>query len=157
MLPLVTYTTTTACSQARFHVPKEQERAEVLVKKGPAGFKFRIGETYELSYSFRPKDKMRTSGSSTRFGQMKGVSDGSQLKGTPLLAITATNAGLNVRFSNDGAAYVEGMKEGLSWEDAAGEWVNVRIKTTLGKSMEVRQYKLSTYVLHIIMLSLKAS
>lgn len=90
-----------------------------------------------FSYSFRPKDKMRVGEVSTRLGQMKGISNGKQLSGTPLLAVTATNDGLNVRFSKDGAGFVEGMKEGLSWEDATGEWVHVEIKTTFGKSMEV--------------------
>lgn len=90
-----------------------------------------------FSYSFRARDNMKVSGSSTRFGQMKGVSDGKQVSGTPLLAVTATNDGLDVRFSNDGAGYIKGIKEPLSWEDATGEWVHVQIKTTFGQSMEV--------------------
>lgn len=81
---------------------------------------------------------MKVSGSSTRFGQMKGTSKGFQLSGNPLYALTATNDGINVRFSRDGGDYVEGMTESLSWEDATGEWVDVEITTTFGKSMEVR-------------------
>lgn len=92
-----------------------------------------------FKYSFRPKDNMRVSGSSTRFGQLKGVNGGKQVPGTPLLAVTATNDGLDVRFSNDGAAYIKGIKEPMSWEDATGEWVHVEIKTTFGQSMEVRK------------------
>lgn len=121
----------------RFIVPKEQERAEVLVKNAPAGFKFKKGESYVFSYSFRARDNMRVSGSSTRFGQIKGVNDGKQVSGTPLLAVTATNDGLHVRLSNDGAGYIRAMEESLSWEDSAGEWVHVEVKTTFGKSMEV--------------------
>eukprot|EP00752_Nemacystus_decipiens_P010979 g9756.t1 len=122
---------------SRFIVPKEQERAEVLVKNAPAGFKFQRGESYVFKYSFRARDGMRVSGSSTRFGQMKGVNDGKQVSGTPMLAVTATNDGLDVRFSNDGAAYTKGIKPALSWEDATGEWVDVEIRTTFGESMEV--------------------
>ncbi|CAN0104949.1 unnamed protein product [Scytosiphon promiscuus] len=123
---------------SRFIVPKEQERAEVLIKNGSAGFEFKKGETYVFKYSFRPKDGMKVSGSSTRFGQMKGTSKGFQLKGNPLFALTATNSGINVRFSKDGTDYVEGLAGSLSWEDATGEWVDVEITTTFGKSMEVK-------------------
>lgn len=80
---------------------------------------------------------MKVSGSSTRLGQMKGVSRGFQLKGNPLFSVTANNKGLNVRFNNEDYDNVEGMDEYLSWEDSTGEWVNVEIKTTFGKSMEV--------------------
>lgn len=93
-------------------------------------------------YSFRARDKMKVSGSSTRFGQMKGVSRGFQLKGNPLFSITANNNGINARFNNEDYDRVEGMDEYLSWEDSTGEWVNVEIKTTFGKSMEVSVYRL---------------
>lgn len=80
---------------------------------------------------------MKVSGSSTRLGQMKGVSSGFQLKGNPLFSVTANNNGINVRFNNEESGNVEGMDEYLSWEDSLGEWVHVEIKTTFGKSMEV--------------------
>ncbi|CAB1105416.1 unnamed protein product [Ectocarpus sp. CCAP 1310/34] len=95
------------------------------------------GETYIFKYSFRAKDGMKVSGSSTRLGQMKGVSGGFQLKGNPLFSVTANNNGINVRFNNEDDDNVEGMDEFLSWEDATGEWVHVEIQTTFGKSMEV--------------------
>lgn len=88
-------------------------------------------------YSFRAKESMKVSGSSTRIGQMKGVSSGFQLKGNPLFSLTANNNGINVRFNNKESGNVEGMDEYLSWEDSAGEWVHVEIQTTFGKSMEV--------------------
>lgn len=81
---------------------------------------------------------MKVSGSSTRLGQMKGVDNGFQLKGNPLFSLTANNNGINVRFNNEDSDNVEGMDEYLSWEDSIGEWVHVEIKTTFGKSMEVR-------------------
>ena len=90
-----------------------------------------------FSYSFRARDNMKVSGSSTRLGQMKGVDNGFQLKGNPLFSLTANNNGINVRFNNEESDNVEGMDEYLSWEDSVGEWVNVEIKTTFGKSMEV--------------------
>lgn len=121
----------------RFIVPKEKERAEVLLQKGVGGFQFKKGETYVFKYSFRAKDGMRVSGSSTRFGQMKGVSDGFQLLGNPLFSVTANNNGINVRFNNQESDKVDGMDEFLSWEDATGEWIHVQITTTFGKSMEV--------------------
>lgn len=89
-------------------------------------------------YSFRARDSMKVSGSSTRLGQMKGVDNGFQLKGNPLFSLTANNNGINVRFNNEDSDNVEGMDEYLSWEDSIGEWVHVEIKTTFGKSMEVR-------------------
>ncbi|CAM9124123.1 unnamed protein product [Hapterophycus canaliculatus] len=122
---------------SRFIVPKENERAEVLAQKGVAGFQFKNGESYVYKYSFKPKDGMKVSGSSTRFGQMKGTSNGFQLKGNPMFSLTANNDGINVRFSNDPDSTFEGMDEFLSWEDAAGDWVNVEIIVTFGKSMEV--------------------
>lgn len=123
--------------RARFIVPKESERAEVLLQQGVGGFQFKKGESYVFRYSFRARDKMKVSGSSTRIGQMKGVSGGFQLKGNPLFSLTANNNGINVRFNNDDYDKVEGMDEYLSWEDSMGEWVHVEIKTTFGKSMEV--------------------
>ncbi|CAB1114978.1 unnamed protein product [Ectocarpus sp. CCAP 1310/34] len=149
---------------SRFIVPEDKERAEVLVQQGVGGFQFAKGkprfsmvpcpkkrgihptsqflphsqgETYIFKYSFKPKDGMKVSGSSSRLGQMKGVSGGFQLIGNPLFSITANNDGINVRFNNDESDIVEGMDEFLSWEDATGEWVNVEIQTTFGKSMEV--------------------
>lgn len=122
---------------ARFIVPKEQERAEVLVQRGVGGFQFKKGETYVFRYSFRARENMKVSGSSTRLGQMKGVSSGFQLKGNPLFSLTANNNGINVRFNNEDSDNVVGMDEYLSWEDSVGEWVDVEIKTTFGKSMEV--------------------
>ncbi|CBN74038.1 conserved unknown protein [Ectocarpus siliculosus] len=122
---------------SRFIVPKEQERAEVLAQKGVGGFQFAKGEAYIFKYSFRAKDGMKVSGSSTRIGQMKGVSGGFQLKGNPLFSVTANNNGINVRFNNEESDKVEGMDDTLSWEDATGEWVHVEIRTTFGKSMEV--------------------
>lgn len=122
---------------SRFSVPKEQERVEVLAQKGVGGFEFQKGEEYVFKYSFRAREDMRVSGSSTRIGQMKGVSGGFQLQGNPLFSLTANNNGINVRFNNKDSDSVEGMDEFLSWEDATGEWVHVEIKTTFGKSMEV--------------------
>lgn len=130
----------------RFLVPKEKERAEILLQKGVGGFQFKKGESYVFKYSFRAKDGMRVSGSSTRFGQMKGVSDGFQLLGNPLYSVTANNNGLNVRFNNEDSDRVDGMDEFLSWEDAVGEWVHVQIKTTFGKSMEVSNPRDTTEV-----------
>ncbi|CAB1096171.1 unnamed protein product [Ectocarpus sp. CCAP 1310/34] len=116
---------------SRFIVPKEKERAEA--QKGVGGFQFAKGETYIFKYSFRAKDGMKVSGSSTRLGQMKGVSGGFQLKGNPLFSVTANNNGINVRFNNEDDDNVEGMDEFLSWEDATGEWVHVEIQTTFGE------------------------
>ncbi len=107
------------------------------MQQGVGGFQFQKGESYVFRYSFRARDKMKVSGSSTRLGQIKGVSRGFQLKGNPLFSITANNNGINVRFNNEDDDKVEGMDEYLSWEDSTGEWVHVEIKTTLGKSMEV--------------------
>ncbi|CAM9093516.1 unnamed protein product [Pylaiella littoralis] len=135
MVSCPTGTKVEPCS--RFIVPKEKERAEVLLQKGVGGFQFKKGETYVFKYSFRAKDGMRVSGSSTRFGQMKGVSDGFQLLGNPLFSVTANNNGINVRFNNQESDKVDGMDEFLSWEDATGEWIHVQITTTFGKSMEV--------------------
>ncbi|CAM9203087.1 unnamed protein product [Ectocarpus sp. 8 AP-2014] len=136
--------TLTSCSAgtkvepcSRFIVPEDKERAEILVQQGVGGFQFAKGETYIFKYSFKPKDGMKVSGSSSRLGQMKGVSGGFQLLGNPLFSVTANNDGINVRFNNDESDIVEGMDEFLSWEDATGEWVNVEIQTTFGKSMEV--------------------
>ncbi|CBN74037.1 conserved unknown protein [Ectocarpus siliculosus] len=136
--------TLTSCSAgtkvepcSRFIVPEDKERAEVLVQQGVGGFQFAKGETYIFKYSFKAKDGMKVSGSSSRLGQMKGVSGGFQLLGNPLFSVTANNDGINVRFNNDESDIVEGMDEFLSWEDATGEWVNVEIQTTFGKSMEV--------------------
>lgn len=123
---------------SRFVVPKEKERAEVIVENPPTGFDFRKGETYTFKYSFRAKEGMRVSGSSTRFGQLKGSSGGFLLKGDPLMAITATNDGLNVRFANLDSNRRNGMDRFLSWEAATGEWVHVVITTTFGRSMKVR-------------------
>lgn len=107
------------------------------MQQGVGGFQFKKGEAYVFRYSFRARDSMKVSGSSTRFGQMKGVSSGFQLKGNPLFSITANNNGINVRFNNDDSDTVEGMDGYLSWENSVGEWVDVEVKTTFGKSMEV--------------------
>lgn len=127
----------------RFIVPKEKERAEILLQQGVGGFQFKKGEKYIFKYSFRAKEGMKVSGSSTRFGQMKGVSDGFQLLGNPLYSVTANNNGINVRFNNEDSDRVEGMDEFLSWEDAAGEWVHVQITTTFGKSMDVSKHSMT--------------
>lgn len=121
----------------RFIVPKEQERAEVLAQKGVGGFQFKKGEMYVFKYSFKPKEGMKVSDSSTRFGQIKGIYNGFQLKGNPMYSLTANNDGINVRFSNDPDKTVEGMDSFLSWEDATGDWVDVEIVVTFGRSMEV--------------------
>lgn len=123
---------------ARFVVPKEKDRAEVVVQNGPAGFEFKKKETYTIKYSFRAKEGMRVSNSNTRLGQLRGYSDGYELEGGPTFAIIASNDGINVRFDNQESDRIdEGLDNFLSWEDATGEWVHVEIKTTFRKSMEV--------------------
>lgn len=84
----------------RFYVEKEIERAEVVVVDGPTGFDFVKGETYVFTYSFRAKQDMRVASYSTRFGQLKGASNGFLLSGDPMFSLRATNDGINVYFSN---------------------------------------------------------
>ncbi|CAM9466102.1 unnamed protein product [Ascophyllum nodosum] len=135
MLTCPTGTKFEPCS--RFVVPKEEERAEVIVQDGPERFHFKKGEAYVFKYSFRAKEGMRVATYSTRLGQLKGSSNGFLLEGDPMMQIAATNDGINVRFSNLEDEWINGIDNFLSWEDATGDWVHVQIRTTFGKSMQV--------------------
>lgn len=129
----------TACvAGPRFIVPKSKERAEIVVQNGPEGFNFERGESYVFKFSFKAKEGMRVATYSTRFGQLKGSSGGYQLSGDPVFALVATNDGINVWFSNLESDKILALDEPLSWEEATGEWVNVVVETTFGKSMQVQ-------------------
>lgn len=126
--------------EPRFVVPKGKERAEIVVQNGPDGFNFKKGESYVFKYSFKAKEGMRVATYSTRFGQLKGSSGGYQLSGDSVFTLVATNDGINVWFSNLESDKIVGLDGSLSWEDATGEWVNVVIETTFGRSMKVQRY-----------------
>ena len=114
----------------------------MIVQDGPERFHFKKGEAYVFKYSFRAKEGMRVATYSTRLGQLKGSSNGFLLEGDPMMQIAATNDGINVRFSNLEDEWINGIDNFLSWEDATGDWVHVQIRTTFGKSMQVKASQL---------------
>lgn len=122
----------------RFTVAKNKERAEVKVQEGPEGFDFKYGEKYIFKYSFKAKKGMKVSKRFTHLGQLKGSKGGKMIKGDPIYSLTANNKGLMVRFSNHESIpdYHPGMETYIDWDDVTGEWVNVKITTVFGKSME---------------------
>lgn len=84
----------------------------------------------------------------THFGQLKGSLNGYMVYGDPIYSLTANSDGIMVRFSNKESIEIfhEGLSEHLSWEDASGEWVHVKITTVFGQSMEVRHTSISRSV-----------
>lgn len=122
----------------RFIVPKEAERSEVKVNEGPDEFSFRKGERYIFRYSFRPKGGMRVGKQYTHFGQLKGSRNKNMMKGPPIFSLTANTDGLMVRFSNLESIenFHSGFEKHLSWDDAQGQWVHVKIVTVFGESMK---------------------
>lgn len=75
----------------------------------------------------------------THLGQLKGSKGGYMIKGDPIYSLTANNDGLMVRFSNLESIedFHPGFKKHLSWSEATGRWVHVKITTVFGKSMKV--------------------
>ena len=125
----------------RFIVKKEAERSEVKVQQGPSGFPFKKNERYVFKYSFRAVESMKVATRFTHLGQIKGSKGGYMIKGDPIYSLTANKYGLMVRFSNKDTIedFHPGLEKYLNWEDATGEWVDVKITTVFGRSMEVRR------------------
>ena len=111
----------------RFIVDKDEERAEVKVQEGPAGFPFLKGETYIFKYSFKAKEGMEVAKRFTHIGQLKGSANGYMVKGDPIYSLTANHHGLQVRFSNKESIedFHPGMEEELEW------WVTVLFETSI--------------------------
>eukprot|EP00904_Undaria_pinnatifida_P008919 jgi/Undpi1/5157/HiC_scaffold_19.g08508.m1 len=124
---------------SRFIVKKEAERSEVKVQQGPSGFPFKKNERYVFKYSFRAVESMKVATRFTHLGQIKGSKGGYMIKGDPIYSLTANKYGLMVRFSNKDTIedFHPGLEKYLNWEDATGEWVDVKITTVFGRSMEV--------------------
>ena len=124
----------------RFVVAKDAERAEVKVKDGIDGFPFQRGEEYIFKYSFKPKEGMQVGKLFTILGQLKGDTGEEMIKGVPIYSIVANDDGIMVRFSNLDSIddHYKGLDDFLSWEDALGKWVHVKVTTVLGESREVR-------------------